>query len=528
MEGSILRDQNLRDMRFTAIVRAIWIALFAFVMFLAVAPQADAVTTVPTQMNFQGRLTNSAGNVVPDGTYNMRFRLYTVSTGGSSVWSEDRLVAATQGVSVTNGLFNVQLGSISAMTASLYASGALYMEVELPTPGTATTSSPSWTEGAMTPRRQMLTSAYAYNAETIDGLDSAALAQLSANNTFTGSNIIDTSSSTALQVKSGATNVLSVNSTTSQISVGQSDTTAALFVLDTKTSAGDPTGTAGAMYYNSNSGRYRCFSSTWKNCIPDLQDAYDNSTTAQSTITTTSGTKTLLFKAGTGFNSTSLFSIQDASSTNLFVVDSTNSRIYIGDPTVDATASLLVVDNSSSASDPTGTNGAIYYNTSSSRFRCYEAGAWRNCFTPLIRSYVDTTADTGSATNTTNYWDTATENNNSYPLIALSNTSNVVYGTVTIELLSNTSQDVEMTARVERNIGSAPTCNSGTQVGGYPGVFATNTGARKSSTITFVDNPATTSNVYYTVCADSASSSQVTNTQVTRIRVTLQEVTNSN
>lgn len=378
-----------------------YIALFAFMFYLAVAPHAQAVTTVPTQMNFQGRLTNSAGNVVADGTYNMRFRLYSVSTGGSSVWSEDRLVASAQGVSVTNGLFNVQLGSISAMTASLYASGELYMEVELPTPGTATTSSPSWTEGAMTPRRQMLSSAYAYNAETLDGLDSAAFAQLSTANTFTNSNIINTSSSTALQVKSGTTNVLSVNSTTSQVSVGQSDTTAALFVLDTKTSAGDPTGTAGAMYYNSNAGRFRCYSTTWKNCLPDLQDAYANSTTTQSTITTTSSTKTLLFKAGTGFNSTSLFSIQNASSTNLFVVDSTNSRIYIGSPTVDATASILVLDNSSSASDPTGTNGAMYYSTSLGRFRCYEGGVWKDCIsrTARIQAY-DSTGGTDLNTTT--------------------------------------------------------------------------------------------------------------------------------
>ena len=36
----------------------------------------------------------------------------------------------------------------------------------------------------------------------------------------------------------------------------------------------------------------------------------------------------------------------------------------------------LVVDNR--AIDPTGTNGRIYYNTTSNVFRVYENGAWRD------------------------------------------------------------------------------------------------------------------------------------------------------
>lgn len=151
--------------------------------------QASAVTTVPTKMNFQGRLTDSTGNIMANGTYNMRLKLYSVDTGGTAVWSEDRLVSAGQGVALTNGLFSVQLGTVTPLPASLFASGPLYLEVELPSPATATTASPSWTEGPMSPRNQMATSAYAYNSETLDGLDSSAFGQLSANNTFTGSNV---------------------------------------------------------------------------------------------------------------------------------------------------------------------------------------------------------------------------------------------------------------------------------------------------------------------------------------------------
>ena len=47
------------------------------------------------------------------------------------------------------------------------------------------------------------------------------------------------------------------------------DTTGHLLTLDTKTNAGDPTGTNGAMYYNSNSDRFRCNQNDvgWQDCL---------------------------------------------------------------------------------------------------------------------------------------------------------------------------------------------------------------------------------------------------------------------
>lgn len=173
----------------TSLLR-IFAVILVFSLCLVASNSVSALTTVPTKMNFQGRLTNAAGNIMPNGTYNMKLRLFTASTGGSATWTEDRLVSATQGVTVTNGLFSIKLGDISSLAASHFASGDLYLEVELPTPATATSASPVWTEGPMTPRNQMATSAYAYNAETLDGVDSTDLGQLSTSNTWTGLNTI--------------------------------------------------------------------------------------------------------------------------------------------------------------------------------------------------------------------------------------------------------------------------------------------------------------------------------------------------
>ena len=61
------------------------------------------------QINYQGKLTNASNVAVADGTYHMRFALYTVASAGSSIWSEDRSTATGDRITVTNGLFSVMI-----------------------------------------------------------------------------------------------------------------------------------------------------------------------------------------------------------------------------------------------------------------------------------------------------------------------------------------------------------------------------------------------------------------------------------
>ena len=65
-----------------------------------------ALATVPGTISFQGRLTNAAGQTVPDGTYSVTFTIYDLATEGTNWWTE------TQSVATVAGLFSVQLGSI--------------------------------------------------------------------------------------------------------------------------------------------------------------------------------------------------------------------------------------------------------------------------------------------------------------------------------------------------------------------------------------------------------------------------------
>jgi hypothetical protein len=64
--------------------------------------------------------------------------------------------------------------------------------------------------------------------------------------------------------------LFTVDSSLARIYVGPSggDTVGTLLVLGNKTNAGDPTGVAGSMYYNSNRGSMRCYqSSGWEDCV---------------------------------------------------------------------------------------------------------------------------------------------------------------------------------------------------------------------------------------------------------------------
>ena len=111
----------------------------------------------PFLLNYQGRLADpTTGLPKPDGTYNITFKIYDADTGGTLIWSE------TQVVEVTRGLFNVLLGDITPLSASVFDGTSRWLQLEVD-------------EEPLEPRVSIVSVPYAIqaeeakNADTVDG-----------------------------------------------------------------------------------------------------------------------------------------------------------------------------------------------------------------------------------------------------------------------------------------------------------------------------------------------------------------------
>jgi len=131
------------------------------------------------------------------------------------------------------------------------------------------------------------------------------------------------------------------------------------------------------------------------------QNLYLTDTTTYNHDFTMASTGAITLKANA--TSSSAFLIQNPSSINMFNVDTASEIITIGPSSGDATGTILVLGNKTAASgssDPTGVTGAMYYNSSLNRFRCYQSGEWRNCVSSVQSNGLSAAAGSGSTTST--------------------------------------------------------------------------------------------------------------------------------
>jgi hypothetical protein len=87
----------------------------ALVVVVAVLLLAGSVLAdIPQMVGYQGMVTDNSGNPVADGTYTMRFRIYTAVTGGTLLWDSNN-----QSVTLAGGVFSVMLGESPQPALSL-------------------------------------------------------------------------------------------------------------------------------------------------------------------------------------------------------------------------------------------------------------------------------------------------------------------------------------------------------------------------------------------------------------------------
>ncbi|MGH7141993.1 MAG: hypothetical protein ACREF5_00725, partial [Candidatus Saccharimonadales bacterium] len=196
------------------LVCGVFLGVFSVLFLLRAAP-ALAATGINQEINFQGRLLNNQGATVPDGYYNIEFKIYqdgngqsandaTGSPAGSLDWTEDYLNVNDQGIEVVNGYLSVELGSINPFGSSInWNESTLWLSMNIAGDNaTCASFTACGPDGEMLPMQPLTSAVYSLNSNELGGMSASAFSQLSASQTFTGANIIQpTTNVTGLTVQ---------------------------------------------------------------------------------------------------------------------------------------------------------------------------------------------------------------------------------------------------------------------------------------------------------------------------------------
>lgn len=178
--------------------------MLCFVVLCVLPNRVQAATGVNQEISFEGKIVTAAGLNIPDGTYNMEFKIYTAAgscnpttgVGCTLGWTEDWLVSGGHGVPFTSGTFQVNLDSVIANNFSGidFNTNPLYLSLQI---GNTSSCTPAGNFQAncggdteMKPYVLFTSTPYALNSDKLDGLDATAFGQLASNQTWTGTNTI--------------------------------------------------------------------------------------------------------------------------------------------------------------------------------------------------------------------------------------------------------------------------------------------------------------------------------------------------
>ncbi len=196
----IHRSKN-RENSFSSkkIFARLFLLSFLIICFVENATTISAATGINDQISFQGKVVNTDGTNVANGSYDFVFSIYTVSSGGTAVWTETWNSGTSQ-VTVTDGIFQVSLGTHTDLPGSIdFNTDNIYLGIEFNG------------DGEMSPRVHFTAAPYAFNAMKVAGLtvtDTTGTLTIPNGETISfGGSFTTSASNDVILSTSGATNV---------------------------------------------------------------------------------------------------------------------------------------------------------------------------------------------------------------------------------------------------------------------------------------------------------------------------------
>ncbi|HPW48174.1 MAG TPA: hypothetical protein PLJ97_02420, partial [Candidatus Saccharibacteria bacterium] len=173
--------------------------LFAVLVGTNLLPLNKRIAHAATNnyLNFQARILTSNGGVVPDGMYNVEFKLYNQDSGGSALWTETW--TGSNRIRTVNGYISANLGSVNSFSSNINWDQELWITLNIGGTG----ASPSW-DGEMNPRMKVTGVPYAIAAGKLQVTNGSYTSTLSltaptgGNQTFVLPNLASATSATVI------------------------------------------------------------------------------------------------------------------------------------------------------------------------------------------------------------------------------------------------------------------------------------------------------------------------------------------
>lgn len=150
-----------------ASIKKVFVSLLMFALLLSnISPLISPALAAPginKQIGYQGFLKTASGNPVANGNYDMVFTIYSVSSGGTALWTGTHTATNGNPVAVTNGSFHTYLGSGTGNTMTVnFTQDEYYLGITV------------GSDVEMTPRQRIGAVPQAFNADTLGGLNSSS------------------------------------------------------------------------------------------------------------------------------------------------------------------------------------------------------------------------------------------------------------------------------------------------------------------------------------------------------------------